>query len=166
MEATDVYGLVEDSRVEELQRLLAQQGLTGTKVEVHPAEPGRYQLHDETLHRDAASARRGAAAGIVFGALLGLVVALVLPQLSSTATVLGTIGALAGLGGLVGAMAGLQRVEAMDSDPVTYREVGSQDHIALVEVHDEHWHNRAHRILERHGAVFVETPTPVGPSRR
>ncbi len=162
MEATDVYGLVGGDRVDRVQRALARRGLTPPKVEVHPATPGQYQLHDETLHHDAASARRGAALGLLLGALLGVATALALPQVTEAGPIVGLVAALAGLGGLVGGMVGLQRADPERGDPVEFREVGDDEHVVVVEVHDEHLHNRAHRILERHGAVFLQEPTPVG----
>lgn len=161
MEATDVYGLVSHDRLDRVQRALARRGLTPPQVEVHPAPPGRYRLHDETLHRDAASARRGAATGAVVGALLGLAVALGLPQVTDWAVTLGATAAIAGLGSLVGGMVGLQRADPMDGDPEAFREIGGDEGVLLVAVHDEHLHNRAHRILERHGAVFLDQPEPV-----
>lgn len=161
MEAADLYGLVSEDRLEHLQRMLAVQGLTDSAVEVRPAAPGRYQLHDETLHEDAASARTGALLGMLLGALVGWGVAVLVPQVDDLATTLGTVAALAGLAALVGAMVGLQRAERFDADPVAYREVTGDEGLVMVAVHDEHWHNRAHRILERHGAVFLQGPTPV-----
>lgn len=161
MEATDVYGLVRDDRLARVQRALARRGLNPPRVEVHPAPPGRYRLHDETLHRDAASARRGAATGAVVGAILGLIVALALPQVSDSAVTLWATPAIAGLGSLVGGMVGLLRADPMDGDPEAYREIGGDEEVVLVAVHDEHLHNRAHRILERHGAVFLDEPEPV-----
>lgn len=159
MEASDLYGLVPEDRLEHLRFTLARHGLDAPRVDAHPAPPGRYQLHDETLHTDAAAARRGAVVGLLVGGVLGWAVAMV--ALTATAAILAATAAAAGFGALVGAMGGLQMVEAHDDDPVTYREVDPGDHLALVEVHDEHLHNRAHRILERHGAVFLQGPTPV-----
>lgn len=161
MEARDVYGLLPEDRVDHVQRALARHGLAPPRVEVRPAAPGRYRLHDETLHDDVASARRGAAVGTVLGAVVGLVLALALPQVTDMATTSGVVGALAGLGALVGGMVGLQRVDRLDADPIAYRQVGDDDHVVLVEVHDEHWHNRVHRILERQGAIFLHESTPV-----
>ena len=155
MEARDVYGLVRTDRVPGLQRVLAERGLRGASVQVHPAPPGRYQLHDETLHVDAAAARRWALLGMLVGGVVGLVMAGLtsLPAAATTAS-------FAGFGALVGAMVGLQWVEQMDGDPVSWRDVTADDDVVLVEVHHEHWRNRAHRILERHGAQFVEGPGP------
>jgi hypothetical protein len=161
MESTDVYGLVAQDRVDHVRRMLAQQGVAEDRIEVVPAPPGRYQLHDETLHHDAASARRGAALGLLVGIVVGTALALLLPQVDTTATAVGTALAFAGFGGLVGGMVGLQRVEHDDADPVGYREVTAADGVVLVKVHDQHWHNRVHRILERHGAVFLQAPEPV-----
>lgn len=160
METSDLYGLVAEDRIDHLRFTLERRGLTPPRVDVHPASPGRYLLHDETLHHDAASARRGALLGMLAGAVVGLVLAAVLPSVTGTSATVGTTAAFGGFGALIGAMVGLQRVEVMDGDPVAYRDVGPGDRVAMVEVHDEHWHNRAHRILERHGAVFLQGPAP------
>lgn len=161
MEAADVYGLVGADRIDRVQRALSRHGLAPPRVQVRSATPGRYRLHDETLHHDAAVARRGAALGLVLGGVLGVLVALVLPQATEAGPIMGVAAALAGLGGLVGGMVGLQRADPLEGDPVEYREVEGDEHVVVVEVHDEHWHNRTHRILERHGAVFLQEPTPV-----
>lgn len=164
MEATDLYALVPQDRLAHLREALATQGVYGAEVVVHPPDPGRYLLHDEVLHQDASASRRGLAAGAVIGALVGLVVGLLLPQIDGAGPVFAATVALAGFGGLIGAMTGLQRVEHMDNDPLAYREVVATDPMVMVEVHHEHWHNRAHRIMERHGAVFLHEPRPIGPS--
>lgn len=164
MEATDLYALVPRERLDHLRGALATQGVYGDEVVVHAPEPGRYLLHDEVLHQDASAARRGLVAGAAIGAVVGLVVGLLLPQVDGAGLVFAAMVALAGFGGLIGAMTGLQRVEHMDNDPLAYREVLATDPMVMVEVHHEHWHNRAHRIMERHGAVFLQEPHPIGPS--
>lgn len=161
MDVTEVYGLVPEEQSEHLQQALAIQGVDPEDIEVRSAPPGRYELHDESLHQDAAGARSGAVVGGVAGALLGLVVGLLVPAITGTLAVVITIVTLAGFGALVGGMTGLQRADSNDADPITYREVTDEDPFVLVAVHDEHWHYRAHKIMEQHGAVFVEQPHPV-----
>lgn len=161
MDVTEVYGLVPEEQSEHLQQALAIQGVDPEDIEVRSAPPGRYELHDETLHQDAVGARAGAGVGSGVGALLGLVVGLLVPAITGTLAVATTIFAVAGFGALVGGMTGLQRADSNDGDPVSYREVTEEDPFVLVAVHDEHWHYRAHKLMEHHGAVFVEEPHPV-----
>lgn len=165
MEATDVHGLVPSARLEHLRHDLAGIGLRDEHLEIRPAAPGRYLCHDEVLHTDAAAARRGALIGAVVGAVVGLVVVLVLPAVQGTGPTLGAVAAMAGFGALIGAMAGLQRVEREDNDPDEYCVVTLDEDVVLVSVHHEHWHNRAHHVLERHGAVFLQEPTPLSEPR-
>lgn len=163
METVDVYGLVPEDRADHLQQALTLAGIDDGEVEARPAPPGWYQLHDETLHQDAVGARRGLVVGAVVGAIVGLALALVLPAIAGAGATATTIAAVAGFGGLVGAMAGLLRADSLDSDPVAYCEVGSEDPVTLVGVHDEHWRHRAHRLMEHHDAVFLQEPDPVEP---
>lgn len=158
MDVTEVDALVPQDQVEHLQQALAIAGVDDAIIEVRPATPGRYELHDETLHRDATGARNGFLAGALIGTVLGLVVALLVPAVSGTLAITVTTIVGAGFGGLVGGMAGLQRADTHDGDPVNYREVTGDDDVALVLVHAEHRHYTAHRIMEKHGAVFVESP--------
>lgn len=160
MEATDVYGLVRADRIDHLRHVLARQGVHDDAIRIHPVRPGRYQLHDEMLHTDAGSARRGLLAGLALGAAVGLLASLLLAGVDDGGRVVAITASAAGFGALVGAMWGLQRVEKSGADPVSYHDVGPDDGVVLVEVHHEHWHNRVHRILERHGAVFLQEPTP------
>lgn len=162
MDVTVVYGLVPQDQVEHLRRALAVAGVSDDDLEVRPAAPGRYELHDESLHQDAAGARHGLLAGTLIGALLGLAIGLLVPQITGMLAIVTTASAMAGFGAIVGAMTGLQRADSNDADPVSYREVTADAPFALVAVHDEHWHYRAHRIMEQHGAVFVEEARPVG----
>ena len=162
MDVTVVHGLVPQDQLAHLRRALAIAGVGDDHLEVRPAPPGRYELHDETLHQDAAGARHGLVAGAVVGALLGLAVGLLTPQVTGALAIATTSSAVAGFGALVGAMAGLQRADANDGDPVSYREVTAEPPFTLVAVHDEHWHYRVHRIMEQHGAVFVEEARPAG----
>lgn len=164
MEALDVYGLVDEGVVEHLRQSLAIHNIHDEHVEVSSPEPGRYRLHDEVLHRDSASARRGLVVGGLVGIPVGLVVAVIVPQVSGALEVLATTMGFVGFGGLVGGMAGLQRAETNDDDPVRHVEVTPGDGRMLVQVHHEHWHNRAHQTMERHGVVFLDDPAPV--SRR
>jgi hypothetical protein len=161
MESTDVYGLVRRDEAEHLRDILTTSGLHDEDVAIRPVTPGRYRLHDEMLRRDGAHAGKGFLLGAVVGAVVGVVAVLAILQLEGTLRVVFSIAAIAGFAGLVGAMVGLQRVETNDDDPVSYREVGEGDDLALIEVHDEHWAVRAHRIMARHGVEFVDEPTPV-----
>ena len=161
MEATDVHGLVPSALVEHLRHDLAGQGLRDEHLAIRPAPPGRYLRHDEALHTDVASTRRIAAIGTVVGVVVGLVVALVLPAVEGVGPSVGVVAAMAGFGALIGAMIGLQRVEQDDNDPDRYCVVEPGADLVLVSVHHEHWHNRAHHILERHDAVFLQEPTPL-----
>lgn len=161
MEATDVHGLVPSARVEHLRHDLAGQGLRDEHLEIRPAPPGRYLCHDEALHTDVTSTRWIAAIGTVVGAVVGLVVALVLPAVEGVGPSVGVVAAMAGFGALIGAMIGLQRVEQDDNDPDRYCVVEPGADLVLVSVRHEHWHNRAHHLLERHDAVFLQEPTPL-----
>jgi hypothetical protein len=165
VEATDVHGLVPSPQLEHLRHDLAGQGLRAEHLQIRPAPPGRYLCHDEALHTDVVSARRVAAIGAVVGAVLGLVAALVLPVVDGAGPVVGVVAGMAGFGALIGAMVGLQRVERDDNDPDEFHVVEPGDDLVLVSVHHEHWHNRVHHILERHGAVFLQAPTPLSASR-
>ena len=163
METADVHGLVPQDRSDHLRHALVLAGIDDAGIETRPASPGSYQLHDETLHRDAAGARRGLVVGAVVGALVGLALGLLLPAIEGAGAVAVTIATVAGFGGLVGAMAGLQGADSLDADPVTYCAVTDDDAYELVRVHHEHWHHRAHRIMEQHDAVFLQCPVPVAP---
>lgn len=160
MEVTEVDALVPRDQVEHLREALLVAGVDEANMEVRPAAPGRYELHDETLHDDATGARHGLLVGAGVGAVLGLVVALLVPAISGALAITVTTVTVSGFGGLVGAMTGLQRADTNDADPITYHEVTDADAFSLVLVHDEHWHYRAHRVLEQHGAIFVESPHP------
>lgn len=161
MESTDLYALVEDDRAATLLELLELKGLHDDEISVRPARPGRYQLHDELLYEEGVSARTGLLTGTAVGAVIGLVVATLIATVDTSGEVLATIVAFAGLSGLVGGMAGLQRAERNDDDPVAFREVGPDDHVSLVEVHNEHWNRRAHRVLQRYGAEILQGSQPV-----
>lgn len=161
MESTDLYALVEDERVPHLVELLEVRGLQDEDIHVRPAPPGRYELHDEVLYEEGISARAGLLAGAGVGVVIGLLMSLVVGWIDTAGEVVSTVMIFAGFAGLVGGMAGLQRAETLDSDPVTYREVGADDHVSLVEVHNEHWNRRVHRILEHEDVVFVQRPSPV-----
>ena len=160
MDVTVVSGLVPQDRLEHLRRALTIAGVGEEHLEVRPAPPGRYELHDETLHQDAAGARHGLVIGTVVGALLGLAVGLLVPQVTGALAIATASSAVAGFGALVGAMAGLQGADSNDGDPMRHREVTADAPFALVTVHDEHWHYRVHRIMEHHDAVFVEEARP------
>ena len=161
MEYRDVYGLVPDDEVEPLRHALRLADIPAHDIEVHDASPGRYRLHDERLRRDGHGAAGGLLVGVLAGAVLGLVVAASLPSVDLAGEIVSTVIAFAGLGGLVGAMSGLQRAEPHDDDPVQFREVGPEMSMAVVEVHNEHWALRAHRIMARHGVDFLDDPAPM-----
>lgn len=162
MEAADVHALVPTEQLERLQHALAGQGLRAEHLAIRPAPPGRYLAHDEVLHTDATSSGRGALVGAIVGAVIGLLAVLVLPLVEGTGPAVGTVAGAAGFGALIGAMVGLQRVERDDNDPEVHHVVDPGDDLVLVSVHHEHWHYRAHHILERHGARFLQEPTPLG----
>lgn len=162
MESTDVYGLLSEDAVDELHRALLVGDIPEEHIVVHPAAPGRYQLHDERLRKDVSGAARGMLAGGVIGFAVGVIVALLVPAVDTAGEILVTAAAFAGLAGLVGAMAGLQRAEPEDDDPIRFREVRSDEKVAVVEVHDEHWALRAHRIMHRYGVDFLQEPHPTG----
>lgn len=141
---------------------LESHGIYASEIEVLRLSPGRYELADETLHRDVVGTRRGALLGMSLGFVLGIVVGLVAPGIAGEGIerLLMAGVALAGFGALVGAMVGLQSRESEDDDPVRWRELDADDPVRCVTVRCEPGHNRAHRILEQHGAEFLETARP------
>lgn len=161
MHADDVFGVVPESTVDLLVRDLEQHGVFPSEIEVRPVTPGRYRLHDEMLHQEARAARRGLLLGGLFGAVAGALVLLSLGGFADPAPAAATLFATAGFGGLVGGVSGLARNDPGDDDPDLYRDLEDDDALQMVAVHCLHWRNRAHRILERHGAVFLDRPDPV-----
>lgn len=160
MQADDVVGVVPQDTVDLLVRDLEQHGVFPTEIEIRPASPGRYRLHDEVLHRDALAAGRGLALGALVGAALGGLLLVAFGGWGDAGPAVATLFATAGFGGLIGGVSGLARNDPADDDPDRYREVKSDDALQLVEVHCLHWRNRAHRILERHGAVILDGAEP------
>lgn len=144
-------------------RDLELHGLYATEIAVQRPAPGRYELADETLHRDVLGTRRGALVGAVVGFALGIVVGLAFPGVGDEGfdRLLMSAVAVAGFGALVGAMIGLQGGDVPDDDPVRWRELSSDDPVCCLTVRCEHRRNVAHRILERHGADFLESDRPV-----
>lgn len=158
-----VHGLMPEG--DELDAALAElhgHGVYPNEIEIIHPPAGRYELADETLHRDAVGARDGALLGGIAGLVLGVAIGFVVPGLADGGpdVLLTAAAAIAGLGALVGAMVGLQQRERDDDDPVRWREVSETDPLCCVTVRCEHRTKVAHRVLERHGAEFLETVEP------
>jgi hypothetical protein len=161
MESTDLYALVDRDRTDHLVELLELKGVHDRDIEIQPAPPGRYQLHDERFYEEGVSARRGGILGVLGGLAVGLIIAGVFPAIDGLRDVIVTMAVFAGFGGVVGGLAGVQRAEPLDGDPVRYTEVTSDDDLALVAVHDEHLNRPAHKVLHDYGVAFIQEPTPV-----
>ncbi len=157
-----VYGLVTDDEAEAAVEDLTSHGIHAEEIEVQPAAPGRYLMQDEYLHEDAAGARRGAYWGFALGAIVGLIAALMTATIRDAGIGMWLITAagFGGLAALIGGMTGLQVHDHPDDDPLRWFEAGQGQR--MVAVHCNHYGYRAHRILERHQAVFVETAHPTG----
>lgn len=159
-----VHGLLpaaeEDPTLSDLQR----HGIDATEIEVAHPEPGRYQLADESLHRDLRGARRGAATGVLAGTVLGIATGLAIPGVASAGAdaVAMTAVAFGGFGALLGGMVGLQRNDRNDDDPVRWVDVDDTADTCCVTVHCELHRDAAHRVLEQHGAAFLESDRPTG----
>ena len=160
MESTDLYALVEQDRAPHLVELLEMRGIDDAGIAVRPASPGRYVLHDERFYEEGVSGRRGGILGVLGGVVVGLLIALAAPAIDTWRDTLITMVVLMGFGAVAGTFAGIQRAEPLDDDPVSFREVAPDDNLALLEVHHEHWNRRAHRVLQRYGVTFVQTPRP------
>lgn len=162
-----VHGLLPEG--DELDATVADlegHGIYPSEIEVVEPEPGRYELADETLHRDVLGTRRGAAIGAVLGLVVGLAIGFAVPGIADGgAEVLLTAAvAVAGFGALIGAMVGLQRRERNDDDPVRWRQVADDDPLCCLTVRCVHRTTIAHRVMERHGAEFLESDQPAQPA--
>ncbi len=156
--------LPDDDEARSATRDLTEHGIVASAVHLsHPA-PGRYPVAEEGLHGEAHAAARGALIGALVGAVAGLLMTWSLSDLVALGVTGFAVGAFAwaGFGALAGGMWGMQQhAEDGDADQ-RWLELSSDAPMPLVEVHDEHVTYRAHRILERHGAVFLDTPEPAG----
>lgn len=155
-----VHGLLHDGpEIEATVADLRRRGLYPDEVEVLHPRPGTYRLADESLHDDAVGARSGALWGAAAGLILGVAVTAAVAAVSDAGAVAGAFStaAFAGFGALVGGLVGLVRWDTGDDDPERVVELGNGD--AVVAVHCRHWRNRAHRILERHGARIIDDPS-------
>ena len=158
--------LPDDDEARQATRDLTEHGVWASAVHLtHPA-PGRYPVAEEGLHTEAHAAARGAVIGTLIGAVAGVLMTWSLSDLVALGVTGFVIGAFAwaGFGALAGGMWGLQAHEANDDADQRFLEVAPDVPVPLVEVHDEHVTYRAHRILERHGAVFLDTPEPAAQS--
>lgn len=157
-----VYGLVPRDETEDTILDLEAHGVYRNEIEVSDPKPGRYLMADEYLHDDARSALRGAALGALAGGVVGLIAA----TAATAVTAFGLIGWIvmgfggAGFGALIGAMSGLQSNDHPDDDPLRWHEVDDPMGWSLVVVNCKHWRNRAHDILQRHGATILEDAVP------
>lgn len=158
-----VYGLVRDSEADDTLMDLEAHGVLRTEIEVSDPAPGRYALADEYLHEDARGALRGAVLGASVGFLFGLLAGVAAVSVTSFGligwVVMGFGGA--GFGALIGGMAGLQANEHPDDDPLRWQDLDDPTGWKLIVVNCKHWRNRAHNILERHGASILDEPAPV-----
>lgn len=157
-----VYGLLPDAEAAATVSDLEEHGIYESEIEVLVPQPGRYRLADEMLHEDASGARVGGLVGGLIGFAIGIALGL-LPAIADNGAMVTVFTAMAagGFGILIGAMIGLQRHEGFDDDPVRWRQIDDGEPVRLLAVHCLHWRNRAHHILERHGAVFLDSAGPV-----
>lgn len=159
-----VHGLLpEGDELDATVADLEDHGIHPSEIEVvHDPEPGRYELADESLHRDALGVRSGAMLGAVAGFVVGLAVGFVVPGVADGGAdvLLTAAAAVAGFGALIGAMIGLQQRERHDDDPVRWRELSETDPMCCVTVRCVHRTTVAHRVMERHGAEFLESGEP------
>lgn len=159
--ANDLFVAVPADELDDAVAALHRQGIVASEIEVRDLPPGRYPLHDERLHEDAASARRGALVGGGAGAVAGLAAAALIVGAGAYVAWLVLAFGGAALGALIGGMTGLQRAEHLDDDPQGWLEVGPDDDLRLLGVHCLHFRNRAHHILERYpGVRFLDAARP------
>ncbi len=159
----EVFGLLEDAEeTEATVRDLREHGVPQEQIEVLVPAAGHYVLADEHLHQDLAGGRHGALAGALAGVVVGLLVALVAPAFEalSTPALLLALG-FAGFGGVIGAVVGMMLHDAGDDDELRTRAVLAPAAARLVAVRSDDRVGRAHRILERHGALFLDDTEPL-----
>lgn len=160
-----VHGLLpEGDELETTVADLEDHGIHPSEIEVTEPEPGRYELADESMHRKVLGTRSGAAIGAIVGLVVGLAVGFAVPGIADSGldVLLTAAAAVAGFGALIGAMVGLQRRERNDDDPVRWHEVSEDDPLCCVTVRCVHRTTVAHRVMERHGAEFLESDQPAG----
>ena len=156
------YVRVVDGAVEETVLDLRRHGVHDDEIRAEPAPAGRWMLRDEELHEDAVGARHGAELGLVVGTLVGLVAALAVGAIRDAGVLawfVTSVG-IGGFGAIIGGMTGLQLRDPQDDDPVRFKELADDSGLWALSVDSPRWSFRAHRILERHGAEFVEYETP------
>ncbi len=159
--AYEVFGLLEDdAEVEATVHDLREHGIRPEEIEVRTPAAGRYELADERLHDDIVGLEHGAIVGGLVGAMVGLLAGFGPMESLGVAAMLLIIGFFTGMGALVGGMAGMQDREPHDDDPIRTRDVIAPDGARLIAVRADRRTGRAHRILERHGALFVDELAP------
>ena len=154
-----VIGLVTQDEADATVDDLQTHGLRAEDIEVFQPQPGEYRIADQLLHEEAAGAARTALAGAAIGLLVGLVAGVGVAD--AAGVILLITAGIAAFGALIGGMVGLAAHDRLDDDPTRLRTIESGTQQRVIEVHDEHWRNRARRILERHGAEILEADRPV-----
>jgi hypothetical protein len=155
---TELRALVPDAEIDACRRELHRR-LHADELELRPAPPGRYAVHDDRLYDDATAARRGGAMAAAVGGIVGGAIAMLVVGVDAAPWPLFVAGGALFASG-VGAIVGLQRHEVLDDDPATTLEVG--DGWWLVEVRSGHHTMTAHRIVARHRGVLLESTVPAG----
>ncbi len=159
----EVFGLLEDAQeTDSTVRDLREHGVPAEQIEVMVPAAGQYPLADEHLHEDLVGARHGALNGLLLGLVAGLLVALAAPAIEtmSTQALLVAI-AFGGFGATIGAVAGMMLHELADDDQMQTRSVIAPTAARLIAVRSDDRVGRAHRILERHGALFLDDTSPL-----
>lgn len=157
----EVFGLLEDEQeVDATVRDLKEHGIADEEIQVITPAAGRYWLADERLHEEVVGLEHGAIKGAMAGAVAGLIAAFATMDGFGIPAMLMVILFFAGMGALVGGMAGMQAREHHDDDIQATRDVLAPAAARVVAVRSDHRSQRAHRILERHGALFLEEPHP------
>jgi hypothetical protein len=151
---THLEALVSAGRADDCRAALLAH-LDSDEVRTTPAPPGRYTVRDDRLFDDATAARHGAVRAAALGVVAGGFVAIITAGTGGVPWPLFVAGGGV-FAGLVGAVVGLQRHEVLDDDPVSSVQVGPDEGWWLAIVDSHHRATSAHRILVRHGAVFVE----------
>ncbi len=158
----EVFGLLEDERdAQETVRDLTEHGVPPDKIEVIVPEAGAYVLADEHLHEDIVGAEHGALLGGMVGLLAGFLAALVMPGFDGVGTpaLLLALG-FGGFGATIGAVSGMMLRDAGDDDEVRTRSVLAPSAARVVAVRSDVRVGRAHKILEKHGALFLDDVAP------